>query len=105
MKIAKGSDILCKSEVAIQREFPKFPFDEGDDGNKLGRCWRRPTEDMLEQLRAQLEVLVKVAGLRVSRFQTMNVSIEKSMEKLLLAQQEAAAHNRARRTTAQVFYL
>lgn len=80
---------------AIMAQYP-YDVDHAEQ-----ECLRRHSEHIEIRLKEVLQTLVSFVGVHVEFFRINNVCFEKSMEKMLLARQEAQAEVTARTTIAE----
>lgn len=87
-----------QGETTLRDILSRYPFDNGEE---KGECLRKHSERIESELTEHLDRRAQSVGIKIESFRLINVSIEASMEKLLLARQEAQAEVNARKAIAE----
>ena len=84
-----------QAELCMREHAHRFPYDSADDHTE---CLKRPSDKMNDELRGLLQEKMNTVGVKIIQFSYTNVTYKESMERTLLAQQEANAMLLARDT-------
>lgn len=93
-----GRYLRDQGETTLRAIIGRYPYDSEDNTTE---CLRRPSETIQEHLKNTLQAAVSVIGIHIDAFRITHICYEKSMEKLLLARQEAHAEVTARTAIAE----